>query len=59
MLWNVLIFNRCLQIVVMNSNSINTPSYCLACEVLAYTQADILVGVHGAGELLLRNVSCK
>ena len=38
----------------MNSNTINTPEYCLACEILEFTKADILVGVHGAGILFRR-----
>jgi hypothetical protein len=53
----------CLQIVALNSNAINTPDYCLACEVMAYSKADIMVGVHGAGRSIrsytsLNIVSC-
>eukprot|EP01042_Synura_sphagnicola_P008355 gene8355-10710_t len=35
--------------VVLSSKDAKSPDYCLACDVLTYTRADILVGAHGAG----------
>lgn len=37
------------NIVVLSSKATKSPDYCLACDIMLYTRADILVGAHGAG----------
>lgn len=39
------------QVVPMTSLAVNHPDFCLSCEIRTYAAADILVGMHGAGEL--------
>lgn len=37
------------HIVRLSSKDIQSPRYCIACDILTYSRADILVGAHGAG----------
>lgn len=35
--------------VILSSKATNSPDYCLACDILQFARADIVVGAHGAG----------
>jgi hypothetical protein len=37
------------NIIPMSSKRLSNPNYCLACDIFLLSQADILVGAHGAG----------